>query len=75
MYFYSTENTPTARIIVCIQYLYISVGTPVHTMHDPHPSQEMIDNYHRKYVDQLKLLFLTFKTNFGVPDDTELKLI
>ncbi len=55
--------------------LSVSVGKPIDVVQEENPSKEVIDTYHKLYVDQLIELFDTYKTNYEVSKDTKLKII
>ncbi|KAK2166653.1 hypothetical protein LSH36_37g13045 [Paralvinella palmiformis] len=55
--------------------IYTVVGRPIHVDKNPNPTQEMIEDIHQKYTEELKHLFDENKTKFGVDKDITLQFI
>lgn len=51
-----------------------SVGKPIHVPKVENPSQELIDEYHEKFLQQLQELFDTYKDKYD-PSGSEAKLV
>ncbi|XP_055327799.1 2-acylglycerol O-acyltransferase 2-A-like [Paramacrobiotus metropolitanus] len=47
----------------------VVVGSPIPTVQNDHPSQEEIDITHRRYLDELRMLFDTHKHLYGHVED------
>ncbi|GAB6023805.1 Diacylglycerol O-acyltransferase 2 [Chamberlinius hualienensis] len=56
--------------------LYTVVGRPIQVEKDPNPSQELIDEYHRKYIEGVQQLFEESKLKLGPEyENVELSII
>lgn len=51
------------------------VGRPIEVTKNENPSQEEIDNLHSRYVEELKILFETNKTKYGIAESVHLNFI
>ena len=55
--------------------LCITVGAPINLEKDSNPSNEKIDEYHKRYMTELSALFDEHKVKYGVPEETKLVFV
>ena len=51
------------------------MGAPIDLDKDPHPTNEKIDEIHKRYMTELSKLFDDHKVQFGVPEETKLEFV
>ena len=56
-------------------FLFFSVGKAIHIDAISDPSIEDIDHLHELYIEGLKDIFETYKTEFGIAEDQHLEII
>ena len=56
-------------------FLCIAVGAPIDLEKDSNPSNEKIDEYHKRYMTELSALFDEHKVKYGVPEETKLVFV
>ena len=56
-------------------FFLFTVGKPIHVMKTTEPDQEMIERYHKLYVEGLSDLFEDNKSKYGVSKDEKLTIM
>lgn len=56
-------------------FVIITVGEPIDVQQMKDPSQEIIDKYHKIYIQQLIALFETHKKRYGIEEQNKLNIL